>query len=88
MKIPSPPICEGGNLVVELDKDDYRREIGDLKFSMVGKIFLKKGRSLLTVKELKRKLVESWGLENFKLIPMGGRHYNATLGNWMSNVES
>lgn len=35
--IPTPRL-EGGNIVVELDVDDYENRIKDLKYSVVGRV--------------------------------------------------
>lgn len=80
MKIPSLPRCEGGNMIVDLDEEDYWKEIKDLKFSVFGKLFLRRRKSIPTVMELKSKLRELWEVDNFKLIPMGGCHYHIMLG--------
>lgn len=50
------PIFEGGNLVVDLNEYEYRRGVENLKFSVVGKIYLSKGSSLPTTVELRNKL--------------------------------
>lgn len=65
---------EGGNLVVDLDKNDYKKNIEELKNSVVGE-----GFSHPTIMELKEKLASLSGLNSFKLVPMGGGHFHVLL---------
>lgn len=39
------PMYEGQNIIVDLDEEDYTSFIEDLKYSIVGRIFLPKGNS-------------------------------------------
>lgn len=43
MLVPSPPRNERGNIVVDLGEDDYNRGVEELLFSVVGRLFLRKG---------------------------------------------
>lgn len=65
---------------MDLDEEEYKKGVKSLKFSVVSKIFLRKGYSLPITMELKTKLGDSYGLSNFKLVPMGAGHYHVTLG--------
>lgn len=50
-----------------------------MRNSVVGTNFLLKDNSPPTKVELKTKLSLIWGLENFRLVPMGGGHYHIIL---------
>lgn len=76
MRPLSTPRYEGGNLIMDLDKKEYMKGVGNLKFSVVGQIYLKRGASFPTTMDLKSKLGELWGTQTFKLLPMGSNHYH------------
>lgn len=65
--------------MVDLDEEEYRKGLESLKFSVVVKIFLRRGQSLLTIMDLKTKLQEIWEIHGFKVVPMGSVHYHKTL---------
>lgn len=46
---------------------------------MSKKLFMQRGKPIPTTMELKAKLGGIWGLENFKLIPMGGGLFHVLL---------
>lgn len=73
--VPMKPLSitrvEGGNLLVELDVDDYKKGVEELRFSVVGRNHLQKGSSAPTTMELRRMLASTWGFDTFKLLPMG-----------------
>lgn len=52
--------------------EEYKKGVDELQFSVVGRNYLQKGKEAPTTMELKMNLASNWGLENFKLIPMGG----------------
>lgn len=54
------PRYEGGNLVIELDEDDYLKGVDELKFSVVGKLYFPKSCEHLTTMEIKNKLGLIW----------------------------
>lgn len=60
LKQPSTPRYKGGNLVVDLNEEKYMRGVDKLKFSVVGKLFLRRGAPTPTTMQLKSKLGESW----------------------------
>lgn len=74
------PRYKGGNLVIDLDEGNYRRGVEELKFSVVGQLYLLKGCEHPTMKEIKNKLSQIWGFSNFKLVLVGGDHYHIMLG--------
>lgn len=47
---------ECGNVIVEVDGDNYRKGVAELKFSVVGRLFIQKGEIPPTILELKSKL--------------------------------
>lgn len=55
---------EGGNLTVDLDEEDYRKGVEELKFSIVGRLFLLKRSIMPTIMELKNKMMEIWGIQS------------------------
>lgn len=61
----SPPRLVGGNVVVEVDDEQYQKWVEDLKFSVVGKLMLRKGDPNPITKKVVR------GLEDFilKILP-------------------
>lgn len=75
----STPRRECGNVIVELDVEDYQRGIEDLKINVVAKLTIQRGKAMPTTLELKDKLVHSLDLSTFKLIPYGGGLYHALL---------
>lgn len=50
------PRMEGGNIVIEIDEEDYRKGVDELWFSVVEKLTLHKGETSPMPLELKRKL--------------------------------
>lgn len=58
--IPSLKVV-GGNIVVELDDEDYKRGIDHLRFSVLGRLSLHRGDSIATIIEVRSKLMESLG---------------------------
>lgn len=56
----STPRFEGGNLIVELDMEDYKKEVEELCFSIVGRNYLQKGKVAPPTMELKTKLPPFW----------------------------
>lgn len=56
MKSISAPRREGGNIVVELDVDKYKKGVAKLQFSIVGRISIQRGESLPMNMVLKEKL--------------------------------
>lgn len=70
LKPISIPRIEGGNVVVEVDEDDYRKGVMELQFSVVGRLFIQKGEIAPTMLELKTKLQNAWGINNLKVIPL------------------
>lgn len=47
---------DGGNQFVDLDEEVYKKEVEELKYSLVGRIFLSKGSTPPTTIKLKNKL--------------------------------
>lgn len=75
----SIPRVEGGNVIVDLDDDDYSPGIEELQFSVVGRLFLPRTAAVPTTMNLRAKLSVAWGLDSFKLVPMGGGLHHVIL---------
>lgn len=73
------PRIEGGNLMVELDEAGYEKGINELRYNVVGRLFLQKSLASPTTMALKEKLTAVWGLNIFKFIPMGGGYRHVLL---------
>lgn len=71
LKYLAMPRIEGGNIVVEANEGEYQQCVKELQYSIVGRVSLRKGEILHTTLELKKRLEASWGITNFKLIPLG-----------------
>lgn len=69
----------GGNLIVDLDEDDYKRGIKELKYIEVGKLYLNKGIEVPTTMDLKAKMSRAWGFQNLKVVPMGGSYHHVVM---------
>lgn len=54
--------------MIELDVDEYKKGIEDLKFSIVGKLPLQFEHEIPTNKAIKEKLESTRGIQDFKLI--------------------
>lgn len=67
---------EGGNVIVDLDVEEYRKGVEYLKFSIVGRLSLQRGEDFPTNKTIREKLEAFWGLSDFKLIPLKGGIYH------------
>lgn len=76
MKQIAVPRREGGNVVVKLDVEDYKKGVEELKFSIVGRLSLQRGQDPPTNKFLRQKLEEFLGCKQFKLIPLKGGIYH------------
>lgn len=50
------PTMAGGNIIVEVDEEEYHRA----EFSVIGKLNLKRGNPVPTTMEIRRKLCEFW----------------------------
>lgn len=59
----------------------------ELKYSVVGRISLRKGDEPPTTLDLINKLVEIWNTEKFKLVPMGKVIYHIILKNMKDQCE-
>lgn len=51
---------EGGNIVVEVDKEQYQKGINEPNYSVVGRLSLQKGDLIPTTMELRCKLEALW----------------------------
>lgn len=76
MRTLSIPIYEGDNLIVDLDEEEYLKGIDDLKYSVVGRLYLRRGIFPPTTMDLKKKLMGVWGIESCKIVPMGSGHFH------------
>lgn len=57
LKSLSIPCSEGGNIIVDVDDDDYNQKVDELQFSLVGRLFLLKSNSTPITMTLRAKLV-------------------------------
>lgn len=64
---------------MELDVKDYRGVVRELQFSVVGRLSLQHGEMVPTNIVVKEKPGATWGLKNFKVIPLKGGVYHILL---------
>lgn len=72
-------IREEGNVLGELDVENYRHGVCDLQYSMVGKLRLHKGERYPRNMNLKLHLEEAWDLKDFRLIERGCFPYHPSI---------
>lgn len=72
LREPAITRFDGGNITVKLDEEDYRRGVDELQFCIIRMLFLPKESIIPTTMELKNKLLEIWGIQSVKVVPMGG----------------
>lgn len=70
-----------GSIIIEVDDEEYHRVVEELKFSVVGKLNLKRGDPIPTTMEISRKLCEFWKIPNLKVIPLGEGTFHVLLCN-------
>lgn len=68
-------------MVVEINEDDYKRGLENLKFNILGRLSLLQGDSVPTTMEVKSKLVEGLQIDNMKVIAMGRGVFHVILSN-------
>lgn len=73
------PHIEGSNLIVELDVEDYKHGVEEPRYSVVGRNHLQKGKPAPMTIEMEVKLALIWGLDMFKLIPIGRGFFHIVL---------
>lgn len=56
-----------------------RVSVDELRYSVVGRLFIKKGQALPTTMAIKEKLASIWGINIARLIPMGGGYHHVLL---------
>lgn len=67
----------GGNIMVEIDKEEYHKGIKSLKYSIIGKLMIPRDEERPMTIEIKRKLLEKWNISDIKVISLGnGLFYN------------
>lgn len=71
LKHVAESILEGGNIIVEVDEDDYMEAVEELKFSVIRRLFIHRGETMPTTLELKERLQSIWNIKNLKVIPLG-----------------
>lgn len=81
LKPLSAPKMAGGNIVVEIDEEEYRRGVEDLKFSVIGKLSMSRGVDAPTTMEIKEKLMSFWKIAEIKVIPLGRGVFHILLSN-------
>lgn len=73
------PIIAGGNIVVEVDDEEYHSVVEELKFCVIGKFNIQRGDSIPTTMEIQKKLSDFWKIMDFKVIPIGKRTFHILL---------
>lgn len=84
----SNPTIAGGNIVVQVDEEEYKRRVEDLKFNVTGKSILKKWDLVPTTMEIRRKLLEYWDINDLKLIPLGKGIFHIVLDSLKDQFKS
>lgn len=79
-----PPRYEGGNVIVEVDDEDYEKEVRQCQFDVIGRIIMQKGDRPYSTLEIFDKLVILWGIQNFRIVPIGKGYFHVFL-NSMDN---
>lgn len=72
MKLIAPPRREGGNIIVQLDIEDYSRGVSYLQYSVVARLFIQREEVPPTNMNLKARLESAWQFNNFKVILLNG----------------
>lgn len=55
---------------MEVEDDDYKKGMEELKCTVVGRLFIQKGEITPITLELKVKLQNTWAMNNLKLVPL------------------
>lgn len=66
-----PNKVEGGNIIVEIDKEDVEKEATNCIYEVIGRISYQKGDKPLSTPEMKNKLAELWKIPNFDIAHIG-----------------
>lgn len=66
LKLLFTPRIVGGNVVIEIDKDEYHRGVEELKYIVIGKLTLSREDEAPTTREIRRKLSEFWNIPGLK----------------------
>lgn len=75
------PRMERENIIVKVDEGDYKKAVDELRFSVIGRLFLHKGEIAPSTLELKERLQALWSIENLKVILLGRCVYHVLLHN-------
>lgn len=70
-----------GNVVVEVDCDDYHGGVEDLKFSTISRSTLQRSDPIPMMMEVRRKLSNLWQIKDIMVIPLGNGVYHILLHN-------
>lgn len=81
LKPLSAPTMAGGNIVVEIDEEEYRSGVEDLKYSVIGKLSISRGDEAPTTMEIKEILMSFWNIVELKVIPLGRGVFHILLTN-------
>lgn len=68
-----------GNIIVELDVDDYEKGIEELQFSIIGRLSIQRSEAVPTTLALRRKLDKVLKIQDYKIIPYGRGIYHILL---------
>lgn len=68
-------------MTVELDVEEYKKGVEELRFSAMGRLFIPRNDPIPTTMEIKAKLVEGFHIEDLKIIAMGRGLFHLILNN-------
>lgn len=71
-----------GNIVVEVNIDDYRKGVKELMFSIVGRLSLQRGDTVIANMILKQNPQSVWGTSNIKFVLMKVGIYHILLSSF------
>lgn len=81
MKPLSAPRMAEGNIIIEIDEEEYHRGVEELKYNTTGKLALSRAAKAPTTMEMKIKLMEYWKINDLKVIPLGRGPFHILLSN-------
>lgn len=78
---PSNPKVVGGNVVVELDVDEYKKGVEQLMYNAIGRLSVPRSEPLPSTMEIQAKLLEGFWIEEVKVIAMGKSFFHLIFNN-------
>lgn len=64
---------------ITINDEEYSRGVDENKFSVIGRLQLIRGGPLVSTLGKKEKLAVFWGIQNFKVVPIGRGYYHFKL---------